>query len=902
MNEAAVRQLELLGSAPFARLWERVRRALERSGRVLGESSIVLASPGDDERRAISGLLGRSRSSTRSLKLRLADLDRALRAGPTGLGLVEVAERLGGPLRDRVAEANRAESAAREALQTARGSKLAGTPWFTEWLERLSRDGTLTRLVGADEAQLIPIAAHVLERLPADGITLAVLAGEVARDTKALDGGTLATLVTRALATQARRPKPKRAEERRELWEAFGVVVDDLASQVLVLNLPVRPSSPLGEWLLAAARDGTPVRITLQQLTRYSLDFQPTTVWSCENPAVLRTAALRLGQVSPPLICSEGQPSVAYMRLLRQLDSSGCRLAHHADFDWSGVQMTDRLIAQGARPWRMSTGALGEALKDVNLQALKLLKGRPEPTPWDPALEALMVSNGRVVYEEMVVESLLNDLTTSESCDALPVALLPKLVRCAHRVRLDEQRVPSRSEALPLLDLLWTDRADREREVADGLGAALVQLPLPVEQRREQTRELMRAGAAWIAGPELESPEWQGGPSLLERVPGSSSFGDFHYVPVLVRAASATDDAEQVKLAYAVELCAHADALAWVQGRRPLVGRIVDRDDRTTTVKLQPFRGRATSLRERLMRVVLGQETTRAGRKQACDLCRWETDCEAELASRDDLSLVAGVGEGGRELLEAAGIATSVQLAEASADRMLAVRGIGSRRAETWRRQAHAQVRGQAQVLQPWIAPAAAVTLVYDVEDDPLRSFVYLHGLLKRQEASEPGTYLSACATAGTSEEDVWRAFLAIVRDVVRETTDFVVYVYSRHERSTVERLRRRYGGSPELDCFTERFVDVLEEIRRTVVLPLSSLSLKAVARWIGFEWRDSEADGAASMAWWRDYERDSEGNAAARERILRYNEDDVRATLVVVDWMARLPHQPSTAIMTGDA
>ncbi|MCW8138689.1 MAG: hypothetical protein KIT58_07280, partial [Planctomycetota bacterium] len=70
MKESAARQLELLASAPFARLWDRVRRALERSGHVVGEKSIVLASPSDDERRAISGLLGRPRSSTRSLKVR----------------------------------------------------------------------------------------------------------------------------------------------------------------------------------------------------------------------------------------------------------------------------------------------------------------------------------------------------------------------------------------------------------------------------------------------------------------------------------------------------------------------------------------------------------------------------------------------------------------------------------------------------------------------------------------------------------------------------------------------------------------------------------------------------------------------------------------------------------------
>ncbi|WP_251061625.1 TIGR02679 domain-containing protein [Streptomyces sp. ISL-100] len=46
------------------------------------------------------------------------------------------------------------------------------------------------------------------------------------------------------------------AEARRELWDAFGVIVDDLASRILVLNLPATGQG-LGRWLTDAARYGT---------------------------------------------------------------------------------------------------------------------------------------------------------------------------------------------------------------------------------------------------------------------------------------------------------------------------------------------------------------------------------------------------------------------------------------------------------------------------------------------------------------------------------------------------------------------------------------------------------------------------------------------------------------------
>ncbi|WP_239065201.1 hypothetical protein [Streptomyces sp. S4.7] len=50
------------------------------------------------------------------------------------------------------------------------------------------------------------------------------------------------------------------AESRRELRDACDVIVDDLASRVLVLNLP-GTGQGLGQWLTDAARYGTPAAV-----------------------------------------------------------------------------------------------------------------------------------------------------------------------------------------------------------------------------------------------------------------------------------------------------------------------------------------------------------------------------------------------------------------------------------------------------------------------------------------------------------------------------------------------------------------------------------------------------------------------------------------------------------------
>jgi predicted RecB family nuclease len=74
--------------------------------------------------------------------------------------------------------------------------------------------------------------------------------------------------------------------------------------------------------------------------------------------------------------------------------------------------------------------------------------------------------------------------------------------------------------------------------------------------------------------------------------------------------------------------------------------------------------------------------------------------------------------------------------------------------------------------------------------------------------------------------------------------------------------------------------------VRDSVIFPADGRGLKSLARWIGFEWREEDPGGAQSMAWWAEYLDDPSKNGYLRDRLLAYNEDDVRATFVLRDWL----------------
>ena len=362
----------------YRRLLAAARRSLERTGGVL-TGRISVADPDDAERKAIIGITGVHQSAgTKRLTVSLEALDAAVSRG-TGYGLVPLLTELGGPLRNRpVAAASLAASRAElVALAEASPLYLAGD-WYWQWLGELRRDGTLTRLVTQGDTGLLGQAIRVLEFLdgrpaggesagagPVDGgsagawpIALPALAAQITGDTKALNHGTgLGTLVLRALALRAGVGRPGSAAERRDLWDRAGVLVDDLASRVLVLNLPAEGEG-LGEWLTGAARYGTPFQVTLHQLAAHPIRVSCPRVFVCENPAVLRRACAELGAACPPLVCTEGRPSTAFHRLMDLAVGAGAQLWYHGDFDWPGVAIAaDVIVRYGARPggWMRGT-------------------------------------------------------------------------------------------------------------------------------------------------------------------------------------------------------------------------------------------------------------------------------------------------------------------------------------------------------------------------------------------------------------------------------------------------------------------------------------------------------------------------------------------------------------------
>jgi uncharacterized protein (TIGR02679 family) len=405
-----------LTSPALRRLFDEARRALENRGEE-GARVITLKAVSDAEREAIADLHGWRELPPVEAPLRvdLRKLDAALRQSAAAMGLVQLVERLSGPLHDLRAR-RETERSEREAFWRwlCGHPVVQGRPELERWAEELRATGLVGRLAaaaGRSERELVERTLATVARLPAAGRTLAVLAAEVLGDAHALDAGQPETaLVLRAAALlTGRTGVPDGAAERRRLWSEVGVACDTLSSDVLTLGLRPEGEGWLARHLGESSAAGEPRRVTLREVQGHPVRLVPgTVVFVCENPSIVQLAADRLGTGCAPLVCLEGHPTTAAIQLLQGFATSGAKVRVHTDFDWAGIRIANQVLEHvpGAAAWQMSRHHYEDAAGRSDDHGVPLV-GTAVPASWDAQLSDALATRGRGILEEHVVEDLL---------------------------------------------------------------------------------------------------------------------------------------------------------------------------------------------------------------------------------------------------------------------------------------------------------------------------------------------------------------------------------------------------------------------------------------------------------------------------------------------------------------
>jgi predicted RecB family nuclease len=510
----------------------------------------------------------------------------------------------------------------------------------------------------------------------------------------------------------------------------------------------------------------------------------------------------------------------------------------------------------------------------------------------------------------------------------------------------DEPSAPPDPSAEQRIADAAAHRAEIGRQLGERLPDGWVTVPLDASSRRREalTREAIDAGAAHVYNPQLPRDRAhgrRGRVELLIRHAGG-------YLPVLVArhritdpgsgartspieqptpAAARTDPKrkvrahprDQLRLAHAWRMLEAIGAAANGQARGGVIG--LDADVLLWhELESATWPGGRTALSEydvrfadRLAIAVAADAGDPAlaepSRIMECRHCPWWPRCSAELTERRDVSLVLRGEEAG--LMREAGVFTVDALAALDrADPSILP---------------EPKMRDAVVLARAWLAGQTMIRRVEKVQMP--RGDVEID--VDMESFGDSGAYLWGCLLTGVdigvrqgyhpfvtwealpdrdearSFAEFWQWFRAIRARTAELGLTFRAYCYNelaenRWLLGSVDRFGDEPGIPPksEIQSFIQsaEWVDEYRSVAEQFVCARGK-GLKVVAPVAGFSWRDPEAGGENSMRWYRravGMDGDAP-DAEQRTRLLQYNEDDVRATYALREWMsgpaAALPH-----------
>ncbi len=393
-----------------------------------------------------------------------------------------------------------------------------------------------------------------------------------------------------------------------------------------------------------------------------------------------------------------------------------------------------------------------------------------------------------------------------------------------------------------------------------------------------KTLAFMEAGEQTIYRPVLQHGHWIARPDVLERVEGTSTFGEYYYVACDIKRS------KRLKDEYCFQGCFYAELLRIVQGKKPVQGYVMHSGDGTVEgYMLDDYATRYQLTLDAIERILDGEDAPHFLTSD-CKQSPWFGACKAHAESCDDLSRLNRVWRSEVASFAAANITTVTQLATATKEYLDAhVHGVAPDRIAFLAEQSKALIDDRVIVLGATPLPSLANALVIDVESDPLRELHYLIGVLE----TDTGTYKTFLAKSPSEEAAMWKEFCAYIT-ALQPTTYHLppLFHYGWYEVDVFRTLGERHGIPADVKAMLAKsMVDILTPMRDHIIFPLSFYSLKDVAKYLGFHWRTADASGMDSVGWYETWL--STGDQAELARIVDYNEDDVRATWHVIQWLA---------------
>lgn len=296
--------------------------------------------------------------------------------------------------------------------------------WLNRLLEKKADTRWIIQLIEKDKdvfREWASVLTFVFSNLPVEAERLPMFSQRITGDPHAFDVQTnLGRLLLHLLAVhQAVKLQEtpiiaSTTEEINKLLGDFHIYRDDLLNFVTCANLIAETGKAVHPVWEAAASAQTVQIVPLRELLGLS-KVMPANgdgkVFIVENSGVCATLLDKAPDA--PMVCTNGQFTLASWTLLEKLVEAGTMLYYAGDFDPEGLQIADRLktrFGTSIELWHMNVDAYKKSLSNKGLSEERLEKLNSIADLQLIEIAEEMRQHGKAGYQEAVVESMVEDL------------------------------------------------------------------------------------------------------------------------------------------------------------------------------------------------------------------------------------------------------------------------------------------------------------------------------------------------------------------------------------------------------------------------------------------------------------------------------------------------------------
>ncbi len=380
-------------------------------------------------------------------------------------------------------------------------------------------------------------------------------------------------------------------------------------------------------------------------------------------------------------------------------------------------------------------------------------------------------------------------------------------------------------------------------------------------------------------------------PQLLKKVRGQSKWGEYKYIPVVYKLGYRTTKEHLFDLAFCAIL------LEPFQGSKIEKGFVISNHSNNINIEKIDLSKR---LRKKVLNTFLSLNVNLKGSipeitedRKKCTICSWQKFCDAEAKNNGFLTDIDGVGSKTALILKNNGISNIKELATSKkmelGEKLLQFKEQKFEKASKFINQSKAYLSGipiriyAKDGLSNFFSKKDSGFLIFDIESNPDEKHDFLYGFLKVNhlfEKIEDSFYDPILNLKKNSKKSYHEIFQKLFYK-----ENWPVLHYGETEKISILNLARQLNlDSQAIEILKSKFIDLHLITREAWILPIKNYSLKTVANWMGFKWKQKNVSGSKALYWWIQYKTTS--NSLFLEKIIKYNRDDCLATLHIAKWL----------------